>query len=425
MPTHATPTQLSDLAGVLRRRWPVVAATAITGLVLGTGSSFLVPVSYTATTTLSVNPMNADPLSSAAESLRSVSMPTEAQIARSRTVAELAHDKLTSSRRPDVETILDSVTVDSPDDSLVLSISFAAGTARAAAAGADAVAEAYLETRRDDAAKLVDRLVQAADKQIDAIDDESDGSDSLRERSLAIQADSLGTKLAQLGNLDLNPGAVVGRAEVPSSPTTPGILPLGVGGLFLGLIAGVPLALMRKEDDTEIGGVEGLGSFGDQIVLDGTKDTDPADTWDIAALMLKLPADLGRQKPFMIMVDGGSAHAQKAGRDLVDALGRHGRPARHIDASTVDDGKISRGWPTEKMQHSWAGRVVVIDTTRLSSAANKVALATRSDAVVLARSITDDASTLRRLVGLLTSKRVDIALTALFPAGSENTVASH
>src|SRR5690606_35662749 len=112
------------------------------------------------------------------------------------------------------------------------------------------------------------------------------------------------------------------------------------------------------------------------------KDADPADTWDIAALMLKIPSDLAPGRPFMIMVDGGPAQTTAAGQELLDALGRHGRPGRHIDASTVDDGKIGRGWPSAKMQLSWAGRVVVVDTTRLSSDANKVALATRADAVV-------------------------------------------
>jgi len=420
MPTSAAPpTQLSDLAGALRRRWPVVAATALVGLVVGAAASFAIPASYSATTTVSVNPMNADPLSSSAETLRSVSMPTEAQIVRSRTVAEAAHKTLGTSQGIGVKGILDATSVESPDDSLILSITFSADTAKQAAAGADAVAEAYLVTRRDNAAKQVQRLVETADKQIDAIDKDSDGSDSLRERSLAIQADSLGDKLAQLGNLDLNPGSVVGPAEVPSTPTTPGIVPLGVGGLFLGLIAGVPLALLRKEDDTEIGGVDGLSSFGDQIVLDGTKDSDPADTWDIAAFMLKIPTDLGFDKPFTIMVDAGPGHPTVAGQELVEALGRRGRTARFVDAGAINEGKISRGWPTEQKRVSWAGQVVVIDTTDLSSDANKVALATRSDAVLLARSTADDASALRRLVGLLKSKNVDVALTALFPTSTE------
>ena len=62
---------------------------------------------------------------------------------------------------------------------------------------------------------------------------------------------------------------------------------------------------------------------------------------------------------------------------------------------------------------------LVIDTSNLSSDANKVALATRSDSVLLARTAADDATALRRLAGLLRSKNVDIALTALFPPRAE------
>ena len=107
------------------------------------------------------------------------------------------------------------------------------------------------------------------------------------------------------------------------------------------------------------------------------------------------------------------------GQELVDALARRGRPAHFVDAGGINEGKISRGWPTDKKRTSWAGGVIILDTTSLGSDANKVALATRSDSVVLARSTTDDAAALRRLAGLLRSKNVDIGLTALFPPRPE------
>ncbi len=116
------------------------------------------------------------------------------------------------------------------------------------------------------------------------------------------------------------------------------------------------------------------------------------------------------------MVDGESAVAGlTAGQELVDALIRRGRPARYIDADAIDEELISRGWPTERQRRSWAGEIVVVDTSNIASDAHRVALATRTDAVVLARSTTDDARMLRRLVELLKSEGVDIAVTALFP----------
>ena len=137
--------------------------------------------------------------------------------------------------------------------------------------------------------------------------------------------------------------------------------------------------------------------------------------------MLKIPTDIPVDGPFMIMVDAeeGPDRSVTPGQELVDALARRGRSARFVDASAINEGKISRGWPTDNKRSSWAGEIIIIDTTNLTSDANKVALATRSDSVLLARTTTDDAAALRRLAGLLRSKSVDIALTALFPPRAE------
>ncbi len=419
MATTPQPAQLTDIAGRLRRHWPVVAVLAILGLILGVLASFAIPASYSATTTVSVNPMSSDPLSSSVDSARSINMPTEKGLVTSQKVAEAAA-RLLRAHSNDAEQVRESTTVDIPEDSLILTIHFSGDSAKEAADGANAVAEAYLMTRRSAASDEVDRLVKAATTQIADIQDKADQpayDTPIARRSLSIQADALGTKLAQLGNFDLNPGQIVGKADIPSKPSTPSAASLGLAGLFLGVLAGIPIALLRKEEDSEIGGVEGLHSIGDQIVLDGTKDTNRADTWDIAAFMLKIPAEIGTEGPFIILVDAeeGAGRSVTCGQELADALQRRGRIARFVDAGAINEGKISRGWPTEKKRTTWAGEIIIIDTTHLTSDANKVALATRSDSVLLARSTTDDAAALRRFSGLLKSKNVDIALTALFP----------
>jgi capsular polysaccharide biosynthesis protein len=419
MATTPQPAQLTDIAGRLRRHWPVVAVLAILGLILGVLASFAIPASYSATTTVSVNPMSSDPLSSAVDSARSINMPTEKGLVTSQKVADAAA-RLLQVTSIDSEQVRESTTVDNPEGSLILTIHFSGDSAKEAAAGANAVAEAYLMTRRSAASDEVDRLVKAASGQIAAIQDKADKpayATPIARRSLSIQADALGTKLAELSNFDLNPGQIVGKADTPSKPSTPSAASLGLAGLFLGVLAGIPIALLRKEEDSEIGGVDGLHSIGDQIVLDGTKDTNRADTWDIAAFMLKIPTEIGTEGPFIILVDAeeGSGRSVTCGQELADALQRRGRTARFVDAGAINEGKISRGWPTEKKRTTWAGEIIIIDTTNLTSDANKVALATRSDSVLLARSTTDDAAALRRFSGLLKSKNVDIALTALFP----------
>lgn len=425
MVTEAQPVQLTDIVSTLKSRWLVLVVGAIIGLILGVLASSAIPAKYDATTSVSVNPMNAGPLAASVDAAKSVSMPTEAGLARSRKVAATAAETLRPQYRLSASAITDSTNVTSPDGSLILNIKFSGSSAKEAAAGADAVAEAYLQTRRNEAAAAIDRLAKAAKDQIAVIQVQAKrpaNSTEIAQRTLRVQADSLASKLADLNNLDLNPGQVVGDAVAPTSPSTPGAVPLGIAGLVLGLFAAIPVALLRKkEEDSEIGGVEGLHSIGDQIVLDGTKDTHRADTWDIAAFMLKLPVDLGTENPFTIMVDAEESPGRDItpGQELVDALERRGRRARFVDAGAINEGKISRGWPTEKKRSSWAGEIVVIDTTNLTSDANKVALATRSDSLLLARSTADDAAALRRFSGLLKSKSVDIALTALFPPSAD------
>lgn len=417
------PVQLTDVVGSLKRHWSVIVIMAIIGLVLGALISFMIPSKYTAETTVAVNPMGVDSLSSSVDVSRSVSMPTEESLATSRTVAAAAAKLLTADDlTPD--DIHDSTSVDTPDGSLILTIKFTSGSARRAAAGANAVAQAYLATRSANATSQVNRLADAATTKIKDIQTNAgkpENQSPFSQRSLNIQADALGSQLAALSNYDVSPGQVVGSAEPPEDPSTPGVLTLGIAGLFLGILVGTPFALFRKEVDSEIGGVDGLHAIGDQIVLDGTKDTNRADTWDIAAFMLKIPAVIDVDSPFTIMVDSEESAVRSItpGKELVDALSRRGRSARFVDAGAINEGKISRGWPTDRKRESWGGEIIVIDTTYLSSDANKVALATRSDSVLLARSTTDDAAALRRLAGLLKSKSVDIALTALFPPRSE------
>lgn len=424
MATAPPPVQLTDLAGSLRRHWPVVAAAAVVGLVLGLLVSLVLPSRYEATATVSVNPINADPLGSSVDANRSISMPTEVSAATSAEVAAAAATSLKADYSLSAEDVRDATEVDSPDESLILSIRFTGDSAREAAAGANAVAAAYLTTRTADSTAQIERLVTSAQTQVAAVQASAvapENAGAVQQRALAVQADALGNRLAELSNIDVDPGRVVGSADEPSSPSSPGLVALGLAGLFLGLLAGIPLALTKKEENSEIGGVEGLQAIGDQIVLDGTKDTNRADTWDIAAFMLKIPTDIGIEDPFLIMVDAEEAPGRSItpGQELVDALSRRGRSARFVDAGAINEGKISRGWPTDKKRVSWAGEIIVIDTTNLTSDANKVALATRSDSILLARSTMDDATALRRLAGLLRSKSVDIALTALFPPRPE------
>ncbi len=433
MSIHTQPAQLSDLFGALRRHWGIVVALMLIGLVIGALAGLVVPGRYSATTSVAVNPMTTDPLNTSADSSRAVNMATERQLAECRSVAAMAAQLLGARHDLSAEDVQDATTAETVQDSQVLNIRFSGASKGQSADGSNAVARAYLDARHDAAADQVERLEAKAQKQVDTLSalaqksaksaEESSAAAGLTERAWRIQVDTLGAKLAELASLDLDPGRIVSSATPPGQRSTPGVIPLGIAGLVLGLFVGVPVALTRKEENSQIGGVEGLTVAENEMVLDGTKDTDRAETWDIASFMLKVPQNMNADGTFTIMVDSEPADGRQApGQELVDALSRRGRPARFVDAGEINEGKISRGWPTDRKRKSWAGEVVVIDTTNVASDARKVALATRTESVVVARSVTDDAGALRRLVGLFHSKGVDIDLTVLLPPRPEYIV---
>jgi hypothetical protein len=178
----------------------------------------------------------------------------------------------------------------------------------------------------------------------------------------------------------------------------------------------VPVALTRRDrapDPGVIASPQDLGTGQGSAVLDGTADASPEDTWDVAALMLDLPATAPANGPVTLLVDGSVG--TQSGEGLAEALRRRGLPVRHVDASALLESKIARGWPTDRKKATWTGELVVVDSSALASDALVATLGTRVDHVVLARSVDDDAVAARRVRSLLAVQGVDVALTVLLP----------
>ncbi len=417
------PVQLSDLLAALRRHANVLAVAAGIGLVLGIMAAFVIPTRYSTTATVAVYPLKTDPLSSASGT-STVDMATEGSLAESQMVAAAAATKLEPKHGFTTQDVVDAVSVETPEDSQVLRISYSASSAARAADGANEVAAAYLLTRRNEATGLANRLKKTVQGQVEELKGlKNEGA--LVKRTRQVQADELGTRLAELGGLEFDPGRIVGRATPPDGPSTPGVLPLGLAGAFLGLFVGVPIALTRKELPSNIGNLEGLDAPDEQLVLDGTSDADRADTWDIATFMLNIPADLPDDAPYTVLVDAEPGSGPPApGQEFADALTRRGWGSRFVDAGGVDEGRINRGWPNDRKRKSWDGRIVVIDTSTLTSDAHRVEIASRCDAVMLTRTTDDAADSLRNLSEMLRAREIDVSLTTLFPA-PEHSLLDH
>lgn len=127
---------LTDLLARLAHRWRLLAAGTLCGIVLGTALTAVVPAHYAATSVVLVD---------ATDPAR-IDMAAEAAVASSRRVTTEALDAI-GDRRLTISALERAVSTATVDDSRLLRVEYDARDPRAAARGADAVAQAYLAVR--------------------------------------------------------------------------------------------------------------------------------------------------------------------------------------------------------------------------------------------------------------------------------------
>lgn len=147
---------LTDLLARLAHRWRVLAAGAALGLVVGVGVTALLPRHYSATSVVLVD---------ATDPAR-IDMAAEAVVASSRRVTTEALDAI-GDRRLTIAALERAASTTAVDDSRLLRVEHVARDPRAAARGADALAQAYLAVRSldppvDDGGRFTGSVVDPA-----------------------------------------------------------------------------------------------------------------------------------------------------------------------------------------------------------------------------------------------------------------------
>ena len=325
---------LADYRRVLRRRWRVVVALACLGLLIAAAIVAVSPKTYTATASVYVNALPSDSSPTKGGST-SVDMDNEAQIAQSHAVTQLAGKQTGST--PHGSAI--SVTV--PPNTTVLNIACNASTGPRAAACANAVAAAYLSTRRTDAASTIKSQLAAlrskgvsllpgvvrAHLQQRAITGSTASTQITRQleakaanAQLNAVVSRISTLTADLAGLEAASstmaGHVVNVASPPASPSSPKkslIIPSGlVAGLLLGLIAAIWWELRddRLHDARDIERIYGLptllhlknkrGKAGRDLRLTGSESV--ANFAELADYVATIPTD----GSLVVLVSGAS-----------------------------------------------------------------------------------------------------------------------
>lgn len=244
---------IGQVMAVLRRRALVVVGTVVLMSLIALGLFLSLPKSYEATAVVDLSPALAGTSSTSA----TVSTTTEARIVTSVSVARLAAESLSSRKSP--QELIKTVDVSSPLSSEVLDVTFTASSARRAADGANAFAQAYLTYRSDTTQqdldlreKKVSAEISTLQAQLDKLDTEL-GQRAATQRSLA--QGQMGQLQSQLNDYRTSvsvAGELAGPASPPTSASAPKPSLFLAGGLVGGLLVGVALALVRDRRDDRL-----------------------------------------------------------------------------------------------------------------------------------------------------------------------------
>lgn len=316
---------------ILVSRWPVVVAGACIGAVLAAVYAFAVPPTYSATTTVSVFPISSDPYAANRNSSNLLDMSAEAVTASSFKVAELAAES--TDGKWDPTDLRRGTSVSASPDTTTMTITVEADSEARARAGAAAMADAYIESRAEQASTSIETVVSRDGERIitlrqqltEAIErgaNEPPGSLAAAEANadqqiLNLQISALLTRISSLEGVDTTGGIVLNpasRTSVVVEPSRIAVLATGVAaGLALGIIAAFVTHSRRKV----IRSAGDLERELDLPTLGSWKDS-AGDESGIGAATQRLlrVAEVRQARAIAIIIDS----AVVGGPDIVDAI---------------------------------------------------------------------------------------------------------
>ncbi|GAB3616265.1 hypothetical protein GCM10027416_08220 [Okibacterium endophyticum] len=252
---------LGRYAAIVRRQWKVIVASTVLGALIAVVSLLLVGQSYTARTDVNINVISTDPFNAQRSASGLLDGTTEAQIASSHVVAATVADELGLSAA-ELRSSLEATVI---PDATVIRISMTAPSAREARAGADAIAEAYLAYRSEQAEQrlsgilsriaerlddLQEQLVDANSRVSAAVPGSSEANQATSDRDLIlIELDSLLAQKTTTESIDTSGGSILtsaGENEVATAPSRTIFLATGVlAGLAVGLLLAFAINAFR------------------------------------------------------------------------------------------------------------------------------------------------------------------------------------
>lgn len=401
------PINLLDVGHRILRRWPDVLITLVLVTLAAVALGLTLPQQYSASTTVVVSPLRSDP--AASPSARdTVNIATEREIFESKEVAQRAVEKLGEPPEA-VSRLLANSEVVAPEGSQILRVTVKSNFPEEAARSADAVAEAYLDFRREGGIELAQRYIEDLDARLDDLNEEANtaaGREQIR---------SLTEERRALALFGQDPGRIIGRAALPSSATSPGLVTFALAGIVGGLILGVPVALLRDRFDPRVRFVDRLEhAVGTEPILLEREDDVEALRWLRRTLLATAPQE---SSPLSILVASTGTEAHSSIVHSLAAVFRDGGMATHvIEAAAHDAADIDKGWDWVNRNGGRAKDVILIDAQGLNSRASLAELADRAGLSVLVATAKSRTTSVRDTWELLSKNTPGVATYLRHPS---------
>ena len=259
---------LRDQVAVLRRRWRLLLACSVVGLLVAFAASFTQPTQYRSTTSLEISPVTASQSASNGLIMQPAEIATQIQVLQSTPVAQRVIDTL----ELDVTTsqLLDSITTTQEADTRVVAVTAMRPTADEAMEVATSFADEYLTFRAEQANKQKEDALAALTEEatstrdaLAAVERKIPNATGLELAQLRSRQQSLLVELTQILSDQAAasvsaPGALGGGGQIlvpaplPGAPAEPQPMRAALLGLFLGLLLGIGLAFVRDHFDDAI-----------------------------------------------------------------------------------------------------------------------------------------------------------------------------
>ncbi|MEU3655280.1 lipopolysaccharide biosynthesis protein [Streptomyces sp. NPDC032161] len=256
------PALLRDQFRQLLRYRALLATGVAAGLLGGGWLALSGEKSYTSTGEVVVRSATSDPFAAGASADKGINIGSERQTAVSDTVGTLAAKTLARSGDPvEVGPLLKGLQVTNPPNTLVLRFAYTGRTPALARARAQALADAYLEIRRQRTENSIANMVDGYRAQLEPLTEQRDqlagqaggsGEAANARAGLLVTISELNRKISELRALDTTPGYLTKKPAEPTGPSGAGLpLLLGLGGV-VGLALGLLLSWVRLVFDPAV-----------------------------------------------------------------------------------------------------------------------------------------------------------------------------